>query len=62
MPHFGKLKDNIYKGCEAMLPTLMQFSPRHVAFTQKKRPANFDYDRLAKIINDSFAKYGEKVI
>jgi|GEM_PF-4641901 len=45
-----------------MLPTLMVFMPRRIAFSQKDRLANFDYDRLAKIINDTFTKYGGKFI
>ena len=53
MPDFGKLKDNIYTGTEAMLPYSESISAKMHSFDEKGKQPDFDYDRLAKMIIDS---------
>lgn len=53
MPDFGKLKNNVYDGTEAMLPYSQSISAKMHSFDEKGMQADFDYDKLAKIIVDS---------
>ncbi len=53
MPDFGKQKNNIYDGTEAMLPHSQSISAKMHSFDDKGLQPDFDYDRLAKIIVDS---------
>ena len=53
MPDFGKLKDNVYKGTEAMLPhTITVFCKMH-SFDNEGNQPDFDYPRLMKMIKQS---------
>ena len=53
MPDFGKLKDNVYKGTEAMLPHTITVSCKMHSFDQDGNQPDFDYPRLMKMIKQS---------
>ena len=53
MPDFGKLKDNVYKGTEAMLPHTITISCKMHSFDQNGKQPDFDYPRLMKMIKKS---------
>ena len=53
MPDFGKLKDNVYKGTEAMLPHTITVSCKMHSFDNKGNQPDFDYPRLMKMIKQS---------
>ena len=53
MPDFGKLKDNVYKGTEAMLPHTITVSCKMHSFDQDGNQPDFDYPRLMKMIMQS---------
>jgi hypothetical protein len=53
MPDFGKLKNNIYTGTQAMLPYSESISAKMHSFDAQGKQPDFDYDRLAKMIIDS---------
>ena len=53
MPDFGKLKDNIYKGTEAMLPHTITVSCKMHSFDEAGKQPNFNYPRLMKMIKQS---------
>ena len=53
MPDFGKLKDNVYKGTEAMLPHTITVSCKMHSFDQDGNQPDFDYPRLMKMITQS---------
>ena len=53
MPDFGKLKNNIYEGTQAMLPYSKSISAKMHSFDDKGMQPDFDYDRLAKMIVES---------
>ena len=53
MPDFGKLKDNIYKGTEAMLPHTITVSCKMHSFDQAGKQPDFNYPRLMKMIKQS---------
>ena len=53
MPDFGKLKDNVYKGTEAMLPHTITVSCKMHSFDQNGNQPDFDYSRLMKMIMQS---------
>ena len=50
MPDFGKLKDNVYDGTQAMLPYAKTIYAKMHSFDDKGQQPDFDYGRLAKII------------
>ena len=50
MPDFGKLKNNIYEGTEAMLPYTVSISAKMHSFDKAGNQPDFDYDRLMKMI------------
>ena len=53
MPDFGKLKDNVYKGTEAMLPHTITVSCKMHSFDNDGNQPDFDYPRLMKMIKQS---------
>ena len=53
MPDFGKLKDNVYKGTEAMLPQTITVSCKMHSFDKEGNQPDFDYPRLMKMIRQS---------
>jgi sugar phosphate isomerase/epimerase len=53
MPDFGKLKNNIYDGTEAMLPYTDTISCKMHSFDADGNQPDFDYGRLMKMIVDS---------
>lgn len=53
MPDFGKLKDNVYEGTEAMLPHTITVSCKMHSFDQDGNQPDFDYSRLMKMITQS---------
>ena len=53
MPDFGKLKDNVYKGTEAMLPHTITVSCKMHSFDKDGNQPDFDYKRLMKMIKQS---------
>ena len=53
MPDFGKLKDNVYKGTEAMLPHTITVSCKMHSFDKDGNQPDFDYPRLMKMIKQS---------
>ena len=56
MPDFGKLKDNVYKGTEAMLPHTITVSCKMHSFDKDGNQPDFDYPRLMKMIKQSNTK------
>ena len=50
MPDFGKLRDNVYDGTEAMLPYTASISAKMHSFDDAGNQPHFDYVRLMKII------------
>lgn len=50
MPDFGKLKNNVYDGTEAMLPHTTTISCKMHSFDENGKQPDFDYDRLMKMI------------
>ena len=52
MPDFGKLKDNVYEGTEAMLPHTVTVSCKMHSF-DKPESTDFDYPRLMGMIKKS---------
>ena len=50
MPDFGKQKDNIYVGTEAMLPYSETISCKMHSFDEQGLQPHFDYDKLMKMI------------
>ena len=53
MPDFGKLKNNVYKGTEAMLPHTITVSCKMHSFDKDGNQPDFDYPRLMKMIKQS---------
>ena len=53
MPDFGKLKDNVYKGTQAMLPHTITVSCKMHSFDKEGDQPDFDYPRLMKMIKQS---------
>ena len=53
MPDFGKLKDNVYEGTQAMLPHSITVSCKMHTFDQDGNQPDFDYPRLMKMIKQS---------
>lgn len=53
MPDFGKQKNNIYDGTEAMMPHTVSVSAKMHSFDENGKQPDFDYVRLMKIIADS---------
>ena len=53
MPDFGKLKDNVYKGTQAMLPTPLRFHARCTASTKRATSPISITPRLMKMIKQS---------
>ena len=53
MPDFGKLKNNIYDGTEAMLPYTATISAKMHSFDEAGNQPDFDYSRLMKMIVNS---------
>ena len=53
MPDFGKLKDNVYEGTQAMLPHTITVSCKMHSFDQDGNQPDFDYSRLMKMIKQS---------
>jgi sugar phosphate isomerase/epimerase len=53
MPDFGKLKDNVYKGTQAMLPHTVTVSCKMHSFDKEGNQPDFDYPRLMKMIKQS---------
>ena len=53
MPDFGKLKDNVYEGTEAMLPHTITVSCKMHSFDNEGNQPDFDYPRLMKMIKQS---------
>jgi len=53
MPDFGKLKNNVYEGTEAMLPYTETISCKMHSFDADGNQPDFDYPRLMKMILDS---------
>jgi hypothetical protein len=56
MPDFGKLKDNVYKGTQAMLPHTVTVSCKMHSFDKNGNQPDFDYPRLMKMIKQSAYK------
>lgn len=50
MPDFGKLKNNVYDGTQAMLPYTGTISAKMHSFDAAGNQPDFDYDRLMKMI------------
>ena len=55
MPDFGKQKNNVYDGTEAMMPYTVTISAKMHSFDEDGNQPHFDYERLMKII--AAAKY-----
>ena len=53
MPDFGKLKDNVYKGTQMMLPHTVTVSCKMHSFDKKGNQPDFNYPRLMKMIKGS---------
>lgn len=53
MPDFGKLKNNVYDGTEAMLPYTKTISCKMHSFDDAGNQPDFDYPRLMKMISES---------
>lgn len=53
MPDFGKLKDNVYNGTQAMLPDTVTVSCKMHSFDKSGNQPDFDYPRLMKMIKES---------
>ena len=53
MPDFGKLKDNVYEGTQAMLPHTITVSCKMHSFDQDGNQPDFNYPRLMKMIKQS---------
>lgn len=53
MPDFGKLKDNVYKGTQAMLPHTVTVSCKMHSFDKNGNQPDFNYPRLMKMIKGS---------
>ncbi len=53
MPDFGKLKNNVYKGTQAMLPHTVTVSCKMHSFDKEGNQPDFDYPRLMKMIKQS---------
>mgnify|MGYP001161216081 FL=1 len=53
MPDFGKLKDNVYEGTEAMLPHTVTVSCKMHSFDKTGNQPDFDYPRLMGMIKKS---------
>ncbi len=53
MPDFGKLKDNVYKGTQAMLPHTVTISCKMHSFDKEGNQPDFNYNRLMKMIKGS---------
>jgi len=53
MPDFGKQKNNVYDGTEAMMPHTVSVSAKMHSFDEHGKQPDFDYMRLMKIIADS---------
>ncbi len=53
MPDFGKQKENIYDGTEAMLPWTVSVSCKMHSFDDEGNQPDFDYPRLMKMIAKS---------
>ena len=53
MPDFGKLKDNVYKGTQAMLPHTVTVSCNMHSFDKEGNQPDFNYPRLMKMIKGS---------
>ncbi len=53
MPDFGKLKDNVYKGTQAMLPHTVTISCKMHSFDKEGNQPDFNYHRLMKMIKGS---------
>ena len=53
MPDFGKLKNNVYEGTEAMLPHTQTISCKMHSFDNEGNQPDFDYPRLMKMIANS---------
>ena len=53
MPDFGKLKDNVYKGTQAMLPHTVTVSCKMHSFDKEGNQPDFNYPRLMKMIKGS---------
>ena len=51
MPDFGKLRNNVYDGTEAMMPFTATISCKMHSFDDKRDQPDFDYTRLMKIID-----------
>ena len=51
MPDFGKLRNNVYDGTEAMMPYTATISCKMHSFDDKGNQPDFDYSRLMKIID-----------
>ena len=50
MPDFGKQKNNVYDGTEAMMPYTVTVSAKMHSFDDSGNQPDFDYERLMKII------------
>ncbi len=53
MPDFGKLKNNVYDGTQAMLPHTVSVSCKMHSFDKSGNQPDFDYPRLMKMIKQS---------
>ncbi len=53
MPDFGKLKDNVYIGTQAMLPHTVTVSCKMHSFDKEGNQPDFNYPRLMKMIKGS---------
>ena len=53
MPDFGKLKDNVYEGTQAMLPHTVTVSCKMHSFDKAGNQPDFDYPRLMGMIKKS---------
>lgn len=53
MPDFGKQKNNVYDGTQAMLPHTVTISCKMHSFDENGNQPDFDYPRLIKMIADS---------
>ena len=51
MPDFGKLRNNVYDGTEAMMPYTATISCKMHSFDGNGNQPDFDYERLIKIID-----------
>ena len=51
MPDFGKLRNNVYDGTEAMMPHTATISCKMHSFDENGNQPDFDYMRLMKIID-----------